>query len=75
MSAAQSVRVRFPFQSTSAQPADQSTVLDGALERQLYAETVSALQGCEFDEAVVAVYSYRPERELPQATDIRRRRK
>ncbi len=71
MSAVQSVS--FSFRPSSAQPAEKTAVVDRDFERQLYLEAVSALQGCDFDEAVMAVYSYRPERELPQAKDSRRR--
>lgn len=67
--AAQLARVIMP---SSAQPADRTVVLDRELEHKLYFETVAALTGCEFDEAVVSVYTYRPERELPCAKDSRR---
>ena len=50
-------------------------MIDRDLEHQMYLEVVSALRGSEFDEAVCAVYSYRPERELPQAKDSRRAQK
>jgi hypothetical protein len=73
MSAVQSVS--FPFRASSAQPAEKTAVVDRDFERQLYLEAVAALQGCDFDEAVVAVYSYRPERELPQAKDSRHRQR
>jgi hypothetical protein len=73
MSAVRSVS--FPFRLSSAQPAENTAVVDRDFERQLYMEQVSALQGRDFDEAVMAVYSYRPERELPQAKDSRRRQR
>ena len=75
MSASAVQLARFPFQRSSAQPAESTTILDRDLEHHLYVEVVSALRGSEFDEAVCAVYSYRPERELPQAADSRRRQK
>jgi hypothetical protein len=67
--AVQLARVVLP---SSAQPAERTAVLDRELEHKLYVETVSALAGCDFDEAVVSVYSYRPEREMPRAQDSRR---
>jgi len=73
MSVARSVS--FPFLPSSAQPAEQTTVLDSHFERQFYIEVVSVLQGSDFDSAVVAVYSYRPERELPRAEDSRTRQR
>ena len=71
MSAARSFS--FPFQPSSTQTADEKLVLDVGLGRQLYMEAVCILQGADFDESVMAVYSYRPERELPRARDSRRR--
>ena len=68
--AAQSVR--YPFPASSAQPAGEKTVLDQDLERALYMEAVCYLQDSDFDHAVVAVYQYRPERELPNPSDSRR---
>jgi hypothetical protein len=73
MSAVRSVS--FPFRPSSAQPAENKAVVDRDFERKLYLEQVSALQGSDFDDAVLAVYSYRPERELPQAKDSRRRQR
>jgi hypothetical protein len=71
MSAARSVS--FPFNPSSAQPAEQTAVLDRKFERQFYIEAVSVLRDSDFDSAVMAVYSYRPERELPRAEDSRTR--
>jgi len=75
MSASAVQLARFPFQRSSAQAAEPTTMIDRDLEHQMYLEVVSALRGSEFDEAVCAVYSYRPERELPQAKDSRRAQK
>lgn len=63
-STAQLARVILP---SSAQPAEHIAVMDQELEHRLYLEAVCAVQGCDFDEAVIGVYSYRPERELPRA--------
>jgi hypothetical protein len=73
MSAVQSAR--FMFHRSNAQASEPKVVLDRDLERQLYVEVVSALRGSEFDETVCDAYSYRPERELPQAKDSRRQQK
>lgn len=75
MSASAVQLARFPFQRSSAQTAEPTMVLDRELEHHLYIEVVSALRGSAFDEAVCAVYSYRPEREVPQAKDCRRAQK
>lgn len=69
MSSARSVS--FPFQYSSAQPAADTVVVDRALEQRLYMEVVSVLRDSEFDSAVMAVFSSRPEREIPQAKDSR----
>jgi hypothetical protein len=69
MSSARSVS--FPFQHSSAQPAAATVVVDREFEHQLYMEVVAVLRDSEFDNAVMTVYSSRPERELPQAKDSR----
>lgn len=62
----------FPFQASSTQTADETVVLDEGLERRLYMEVVCALQGAELDEAVVAIYSDEPARDMPTIRDSRR---
>ena len=57
--------VSFPFQNSTAQPAAVTVVLDSGLEQKLYMEAVAVLRDSEFDNAVMAVYLSRPERELP----------
>jgi hypothetical protein len=73
MSAARSVN--FPFQYSSTQPAAVTVVLDRELETKMYMEVVAMLRDSDFDNTVMAIYSGRPERELPQAKDSRDRGK
>jgi|HubBroStandDraft_4_1064222.scaffolds.fasta_scaffold728536_2 hypothetical protein len=73
MSAARSVS--FPFQHSSTQTAAVTVVLDRELEQKMYMEVVAVLCDSDFDNTVMAVYSGRPERELPQAKDSRDRGK
>jgi hypothetical protein len=62
----------FPFSAAQSTAAEGRTIVDPRRERQLYCEVASAMKGNAFDEAVVEVYSSRPERDLPSPRNSRR---
>lgn len=65
----------FVFSASQSRVAEQKNVIDPHLERQLYCEVANALKGGEFDEAVLEVYSFVPERDLPTASRSRKRQR
>lgn len=65
----------FLFSPTKSSVAEQTAVFDRQLERKLYCEVATAMKGAKLDDAVVAIYSYRPERDLPGTGSGRKNRR